>query len=61
MLDLFKTPELRFRTITVCIVFMATALVYYGLVIGISLRNSMRMVMLTLGTPEKILLKPIES
>ncbi|KAK6026639.1 hypothetical protein OSTOST_07377, partial [Ostertagia ostertagi] len=34
MLDLFKTPELRFRTITVCIVFMATALVYYGLVIG---------------------------
>ncbi|PIO76244.1 transporter, major facilitator family protein [Teladorsagia circumcincta] len=36
MLDLFKTPELRFRTITVCIVFMATALVYYGLVIALS-------------------------
>ncbi|KAK6053159.1 transporter, major facilitator family protein [Cooperia oncophora] len=36
MLDLFKTPELRFRTITICIVFMATALVYYGLVIALS-------------------------
>lgn len=36
MLDLFKTRELRFRTITICIVFMATALVYYGLVIALS-------------------------
>ncbi|KAK6737460.1 hypothetical protein RB195_019891 [Necator americanus] len=36
MLDLFKTSELRFRTITICIVFMATALVYYGLVIALS-------------------------
>lgn len=34
MLDLFKTPELRYRTIIVCIVFIANALVYYGLVIG---------------------------
>ncbi|CAJ0581436.1 unnamed protein product, partial [Mesorhabditis spiculigera] len=33
---LFKIRELRFRSIIVCIVFMATALVYYGLVIALS-------------------------
>ncbi|CAI4223684.1 unnamed protein product [Auanema sp. JU1783] len=36
MSDLFKTPELRYRTIIVCIVFIANALVYYGLVIALS-------------------------
>lgn len=35
-LDLFTMKELRYRTIFVCIVFMATALVYYGLVMALS-------------------------
>ncbi|CAI5442413.1 unnamed protein product [Caenorhabditis angaria] len=34
--DLFTMKELRYRTISICIVFMATALVYYGLVMALS-------------------------
>ncbi|CAB3403753.1 unnamed protein product [Caenorhabditis bovis] len=34
--DLFVMKELRYRTISICIVFMATALVYYGLVMALS-------------------------
>ncbi|CAJ0917626.1 unnamed protein product, partial [Mesorhabditis belari] len=33
---LFKIRELRFRSLILCIVFMATALVYYGIVIALS-------------------------
>jgi len=33
---LFQTAEMRFRTIIICVVFMATALVYYGLVMALS-------------------------
>ena len=34
LMDLFKTVELRYRTIIICVIFVANALVYYGLVIG---------------------------
>ncbi|CAD6194968.1 unnamed protein product [Caenorhabditis auriculariae] len=36
IMELFTMKELRFRTMAVCVVFMATALVYYGLVMALS-------------------------